>query len=359
MADEASGIAEIHPLFPQPEFVYKNAWTLHQVDSLTTNEQRESIHEEIKQGSRPHQNPKLEYQNWSRKTAEGVPRYLVEEAGQKGGSSLVHKAQDGRIPGRMVALKFMNGIFLNDPDLRHQFELEAKIMAKLEHPNILPVYDYFITKEYIGKDKKSGIETPVIAMKYMAPETSLDYLIKNNQIVSKDQIIQITGGLANAVDFMDKKEIYHRDLKPKNIFIQDGIPLVADFGAVNTIQRDQGLRASVGYVAPERIVQRIHKDTVKAEIFNLGLITYEMITGQAMVPKSPKTDKQLDNIYTMALVDGLSDENKIILEHSLGKFKIDAKHKILEVISKATSKDPLQRFDSGQEYARALEEAFK
>jgi serine/threonine protein kinase len=190
-----------------------------------------------------------------------------------GGMGEVYRARDSRLD-REVAIKVLPGSFATDPDRLRRFELEARATGMLNHPNILAVYDigthdgapYLVTELLEGDTLRAHIPVP--------RRKTIEYAM------------QIANGLAAA----HAKGITHRDLKPENIFItNDGRVKLLDFGLAKLTSADPALTASfgattpgvamgtVGYMSPEQV--RGQAVDPRSDIFSLGVILYEMISG--------------------------------------------------------------------------------
>jgi serine/threonine-protein kinase len=148
---------------------------------------------------------------------EKFGRYEIKSEVGRGGMATVYYAYDPNFE-REVAIKVLPPEFLHDPQFRVRFEREAKMVALIEHPAIVPVYDF-------GEEEGQ----PYIVMRYMAGGSLSDKLKKGALPVS--QVIQMLSVLAPALDAAHAKGIIHRDLKPGNIlFDQYDNPYISDFG---------------------------------------------------------------------------------------------------------------------------------
>jgi Tol biopolymer transport system component/tRNA A-37 threonylcarbamoyl transferase component Bud32 len=189
----------------------------------------------------------------------------------KGGMSTVYLAYQPAMD-RMVAVKVLPREFLHDDTFLMRFQQEARTIARLEHLHILPVYD-------VGQDK--GI--PYLVTRYLAGGTLADLL--NNDLPQMPVVIRIVEQVADALDYAHERGIIHRDLKPSNILLDDsGNAYLSDFGIARVAQAQADLTGSrvLGtppYIAPE-MVQKDQPVTASVDIYALGVITYEMLTGE-------------------------------------------------------------------------------
>jgi eukaryotic-like serine/threonine-protein kinase len=202
---------------------------------------------------------------------ETVGRYqIIAELG-RGGMATVYKAYDPHFK-REVAVKVLPGQLTHDPLFRTRFEREAQTIAALEHPAIVPVYDF-------GEEE----ERPYLVMRYMAGGSLSERLQQGP--LSTQQTIEILRKLAPALDHAHQNGIIHRDLKPGNIlFDAQGNPYLADFGIAKLIEGSQTLTGSAiigtpAYISPEQAKGGQEIDG-RSDIYSLGVILYEMLTGQ-------------------------------------------------------------------------------
>lgn len=202
-----------------------------------------------------------------------INHYEISGQIGQGGMATVFRAYDPRFK-REVALKLLPHALLHDPSFRARFEREAQTIASLEHPAIVPVYDY---GEADGQ--------PYLVMRLMTGGTLGDRLAQGP--LSVTEVARIFGRLAPALDAAHKQGIIHRDLKPGNIlFDQWNEPYLADFGIAKLADGDatKGLTATGGtmgtpaYMSPEQ-VQGGNLDG-RSDVYALGVILFEMLTGK-------------------------------------------------------------------------------
>ena len=259
-------------------------------------------------------------------------RYEIKSEIGRGGMATVFHAYDPRFE-RDVAIKVLPREFLHDPQFRARFEREAKMIALLEHPAIVPVYDF-------GEEN----EQPFIVMRYMSGGSLSDRLQKESFSLSESA--QIIERLAPALDAAHSRGIVHRDLKPGNIlFDQYGNAFLSDFGIARLAQAGGGTltgTAIIGtpaYMSPEQV----HGDKEidgRSDVYALGVIFFQMLTGS--VPYHADTPAKVMMMHLLEPVPLLQ------------KVKQDVPEDYQLVIKHAMAKDPEQRFSTAGEMATAL-----
>lgn len=205
-------------------------------------------------------------------TPEKIGRYEIKDELGRGGMATVYRGYDPRFE-REVAIKLLPPEMLHaDPQFRLRFEREAKIIAQLEHPSIVPVYD-------VGEENNQ----PYFVMRYMNGG-SLSERIKA-QTYTIEEAVKILEQLAPGLDEAHTKDIVHRDLKPGNIlFTNKGVPLISDFGIAKFTQGEAGnvtgsaIIGTPSYMAPEQASGELVDG--RTDIYAFGVILYEMLTGQ-------------------------------------------------------------------------------
>ena len=198
-------------------------------------------------------------------------RYEIQEIIGVGGMAVVYKAYDN-VENRVVAIKILKEEFISNDEFIRRFKNESKAIAVLSHPNIVKVYDVSF-----------GDLIQYIVMEYIDGITLKEFIERQGSLRWKDAVfftIQILKALQHAHD----KGIVHRDVKPQNIMVlSDGTIKVADFGIARFARNEQRTITdkaigSVHYISPEQA--RGEKTDEKADIYSLGVILYEMLTGQ-------------------------------------------------------------------------------
>ncbi|MBI5292574.1 MAG: serine/threonine protein kinase [Chloroflexi bacterium] len=200
-----------------------------------------------------------------------IGRYEIKEELGRGGMAMVYRASDPEF-GREVAVKVLPPEMLHDPSFRARFKREAKIIASLEHPAIVPVYDF-------GEDNGQ----PYLVMRYMTGGSLAQRLQQGPMALP--EVSRIVSALAAALDEAHNKGIIHRDLKPANIlFDQHRLPYIADFGIAKMAEGTASFTGSAvvgtpAYMSPEQVRGGRDIDG-RSDLYSFGLIVFEMLTAQ-------------------------------------------------------------------------------
>ncbi|MCD6452546.1 MAG: protein kinase [Acidobacteria bacterium] len=196
---------------------------------------------------------------------------VISELG-RGGMAIVFKARDLKLD-RLVAIKVLPPEFAYDIEFLRRFHHEAKIAAKLDHPNIISIYE-------VGE--ADGLT--YFAMSYIDGETLADY-IKRTGPIPTSEAIRITKDIASALSYAHKRGIIHRDIKPENILLdQEGRIKVTDFGIAKaaygtTLATRTGVSLGTPhYMSPEQA--RGKPIDKRSDLYSLGIVMYEMVTGR-------------------------------------------------------------------------------
>lgn len=202
-------------------------------------------------------------------------RYEIIEKIGEGGMALVYKARC-RLLNRYVAIKVLKDEFVNDEEFIKKFRRESQAAASLSHPNIVSIYD-------VGMERIDDHDVYYIVMEYIKGKTLKD-LIKEKRKLSVEETIDYSIQIAEALEHAHKNHIVHRDIKPHNIMItEDGRVKVTDFGIAraatfSTVTNTSTVVGSVHYFSPEQARGRYTDE--KSDIYSLGIVMYEMITGK-------------------------------------------------------------------------------
>lgn len=196
-------------------------------------------------------------------------RYLINSLLAQGGMASVYLAHD-RVLEREVAIKIIHPHLASDPAFLEKFRREAKVAAKLSHPNLVRVYD-------AGQD--AG--TVYLVMEYVAGITLRD-VIRDFGALEPNRVLEIIEPLSQALAAAHQAGIVHRDLKPENVFLSDtGSVKLGDFGLARPISQhteSSSVIGTVAYLAPE-LVLRGQADA-RSDVYSLGVMLFELLTGR-------------------------------------------------------------------------------
>ena len=256
---------------------------------------------------------------------------IIEEIG-RGGMARVYRALDPRFE-REVAVKVLPSEVMDEAMFRARFEREAKVIAALEHPAIVTVYDF--------GDQEGQ---PYLVMRYM-PGGSLRERLAQGEM-PPEQAVTLVRRMASALDYAHERGIIHRDLKPGNILFDGrGDPFLTDFGIVKMAQggatlTGESIIGTPAYMSPEQAQGDTTIDH-RTDVYSLGVILFEMLTG--------KQPYMADTPISLAL--------KHIREPipRLADYSEDLPPALQAVVDKAMAKSPLDRYATGARMAEALE----
>lgn len=259
-------------------------------------------------------------------------RYRIIDTLGEGGMANVYLAQD-IISQRKVAVKVLRLDLRKEPQTKERFEREALATSELSHPNIVSVLD-------VGTDQ--GL--PYMVMEYVDGPDLKEY-IQQNSPLALHEVIRIMDQILSAVSLAHKHNVIHRDLKPQNILMDKrGTVKIADFGiavALNqsSITQTNSVMGSVHYMSPEQT--RGGMVTKQSDIYSLGIILYELITGK--VPFDGDTPVAIALKHAQEPIP------------SIRKNDPQVPQALENVVLKATAKDPRDRYASAQEMKTDLD----
>ncbi|MBQ6933173.1 MAG: Stk1 family PASTA domain-containing Ser/Thr kinase [Clostridia bacterium] len=219
-------------------------------------------------------------------------RYEILDVVGQGGMSVVYRAKCHRL-NRMVAVKVLKDEFSRDDEFKNRFQDESLSVAMLSHPNIVAVYDVSKAEdmEYIVMELIDGI-------------TLKEYLQKKGHL-SWQETVYFALQIAKALQHAHNRGIIHRDIKPQNIMVlRDGTAKVADFGIAHQVSKQQTYNkgeaiGSVHYISPEQAKgSRIDN---RADIYSLGVVMYEMLTGRLPFEGTNPVDVAIQHINSVPL----------------------------------------------------------
>nr|NIP22610.1 serine/threonine protein kinase [Phycisphaerae bacterium]NIX26425.1 protein kinase [Phycisphaerae bacterium] len=198
------------------------------------------------------------------------PYRIMEQIG-KGGMATVYKSYQPSVD-RYVAIKVLPAHFAQDPAFVERFEREARTIARLEHPHILPVYDY----------GKADDGTTYIVMRYIEAGTLADLLAES--VLFLEEGFRIFIQIGEALAYAHAQGVVHRDMKPSNVLIDmHNQAFLTDFGLARMVEGDSSLTGSAilgtpAYMAPEQGEGKPADE--RSDIYALGIMLYELTTGR-------------------------------------------------------------------------------
>ncbi len=240
-------------------------------------------------------------------------RYVIERELGRGGMAVVFLARDIRHD-RPVAIKVFRSD-IGDASGAERFQREIRLLARLQHPHILPLYDSGTTGE-----------TSYFVSPFIEGET-LRARLKRERQLPVEEAVRLAVEMADALDFAHDRGVVHRDIKPENILLHDGHAVVADFGIARAIRRSgsewttaAGMTVgSPAYMSPEQASGDRELDG-RADIYSLACVLYEMLTGD------PPFTARVAHMVIAAKLSGvprpvreLRHELPVALEASLAK----------------------------------------
>jgi serine/threonine-protein kinase len=268
-------------------------------------------------------------------------RYVVERELGAGGMATVYLAEDVKHH-RKVALKVLR------PELAailggERFLKEIEVTANLQHPNILPLYD---SGHVTGLGGEGGSEFLFYVMPYVEGETLREKMGREKQL-GVEETVSIAKDVADALHFAHQRGVVHRDIKPENILLQQGKPLVADFGIALAVSHAGGTRLtetglSLGtphYMSPEQATGDRELDA-RSDVYSLGAMVYEMLAGEP--PHHGTTVQAIIARILSEEPDPVTRQRPAVPPH------------VEAAIRKALDKTPADRFPSAAKFAEAL-----
>ena len=261
------------------------------------------------------------------------PYRIIEPVG-RGGMASVFKAYEASLD-RYVALKVLPPEFLHDPTFAERFRREAQTIARLEHPQIIPIFAY---------DIDAGTGTPWMAMRLISGG-SLSQRIKRGRLAPAE-CARILKDVAEALDYAHGAGVIHRDVKPQNVLLDDaGRVYLADFGIAKMVEASAHMTqtgmitGTPQYMAPEQALGKSIDKSI--DIYALGIVAYELFTGR--VPFSADTP--------VAVLMKQASEPMPLPPVS------EVREDVTRAILRATAKDPAARWPSASAFARAITNA--
>lgn len=258
-------------------------------------------------------------------------RYRIKSRIGGGGMANVYLGYD-IILKRDVAIKVLRPEFANDPEFIERFDREAQAATSLSHPNIVSIYD-------VGEEDN----ILYIVMEYVDGPTLKEYVMKNGPL-QVEEALDIMEQLTSAIQHAHETGLIHRDIKPQNVLIdRNGKVKITDFGiavalSATALTQTNSVLGSVHYLSPEQA--RGGKATKLSDIYSLGIVFYELLTGQL-----PFTGQSPVSIALKHLQDDTP---------SVRKLNPSIPQSVENIILQSTAKDPFYRYSSVAEMQDAI-----
>ena len=257
-----------------------------------------------------------------------IGKYVIREVLGQGGWSIVYRGLHSAL-NMPVAIKMLKHNMAMDPDFMERFRSEAGIIAQLNHDNIVRVYDV----EHIYK-------TAFIVMEYLEG-VPLDYLVDKTPKIEVSRVMDILMQVASGLDYAHNKGVVHQDIKPANIFIQQGDKArIVDFGLALPIGSvdETGFGGTPYYMAPEQIeCEEIDRRT---DVYSFGIMAYEMLTGQRPFPQ-----KKVGEVFLAHRTTPVPDSRNL---------RPDVPADLDGIIQRCTQKNPEERFQDFEQVLGSL-----
>ncbi len=261
-----------------------------------------------------------------------VNNYEIDEIIDEGGMSTVYLGIHRHLK-KKVAVKMLNPVLQKNPQYKKRFLNEAKLLSKLNHPNIVTLYDYI--------ENDQGI---FIITEYVKGQTLDEYVDLVSGPIPESKAVKIILQVLDAVGHMHSKNMIHRDIKPSNIMItSDNTIKLIDFGIAKHLRKNQALITQGGsklgtaiFMSPQQVKGKILDR--RTDIYSIGATLFYILTGQYPYDKNLSEYEIYNKIVTQPFPD----------PHS---FYIGVSDKMRNVVRKATETQPLNRYQACDEFS--------
>lgn len=256
---------------------------------------------------------------------------IIKPIGQ-GGMAIIYLAYQPSVK-REVVIKVMASPLQENVSFINRFAQEVEVIAHLQHPQIIPVYDFGEHGDLI-----------YIVMAYMRGGTLADRIEGAPKGLRDEETIRIFDLICKGLDYAHAKDVVHRDLKPNNILMdENNHPYIADFGLAKLTEgkielTNTMMTGTAAYMAPE--IAQSGKSTKRADIYSLGIILFEMLTGR--LPFQGETPYKMLSAHIHQSVPNIR------------QFRSDLPQAVQAVIEQALAKSPVHRFARAMDLANAL-----
>lgn len=264
-----------------------------------------------------------------------VQNYQIDELIDEGGMGSIYLGVHKFLQ-REVAIKDLNPLLRKNPDIVERFRNEALILSQLQHPNIVTLFDYY--------ESESNY---YIIMEYVKGETLAEYIETTTGPIPEKRTISIFLKILDAVGYAHQKNILHRDIKPSNFIINEQNDIkILDFGIAKSIDgtgknlTKTGLKVGTTmFMSPQQVKGQVLDR--RSDIYSLGVTLFQMVTGQ--LPYDD-TNSEYD-LYNLIVNEAFPNPKE---------FYVGVSPQMCKVIKKATEKRPLDRYQSCEEFSKAL-----
>src|SRR4051812_2412253 len=262
-------------------------------------------------------------------------RYTLERRLGAGGMSTVFLARDAVLE-RQVAVKLLAEHLSDDDDFVERFRREALAAARLQHPNIVQVFDS-------GEDAPSARH--FIVMEYVNGPSTADLLRQQRQL-GIEQTVEIVRGACHGLDYAHRAGVVHRDVKPGNLLVSDesGIVKLADFGIAKAAEQTRmtqvgAVLGTAAYLSPEQATGE--EAEPPSDIYSLGVCAYQFLTGR------------LPHEYSSLTELALKQQRDAVVP--VTEYRPDVPDALDRAVRVALERDPAERYASALDMAAALD----
>ncbi len=264
-----------------------------------------------------------------------VQNYYINELIDEGGMGSIYLGVHKYLQ-REAAIKDLNPLLRNNAGIIERFRYEAFVLSKLQHPNIVSLYDYVETQDNY-----------YIIMEYVKGNTLADYIETNTGPIPERQAISIFLRILDAMGYAHKKNILHRDIKPSNFIINDNNDIkILDFGIAKSVDgtapniTKTGLKVGTTmFMSPQQVKGQVLDR--RSDIYSLGVTLFQMLTGQLPYDE---TSSEYD-LYNLIVNEEFPNPKD---------FYVGVSPEMCKIVKKATQKRPLDRYQSCYEFSKAL-----
>ncbi len=270
---------------------------------------------------------------------ERILNYKIEARLGEGGVGTVYLATHTQL-GRKVAIKVLNPTLVSNTDIRERFRNEATTLSALQHVNIITLYDYL--------EEEKGL---FLILEYATGQALDDYILKVSGPIPEQKAIYFFEQILDGFAYAHQKGVIHRDIKPSNLIItNDSEVKILDFGIAKILKEGKRNLTKTGtqlgtvlYMSPEQVQGKFIDH--RTDIYSLGVTLFEMLTGKCPYDEQTHTEYQ---VYEKILKEPLP---------TASSFYPGVSDKMQYIISKATAKNPEDRYQSCEEFKAALRQS--